>query len=643
MSALSEKALNLPAVPGVYLWKDARGEVLYVGKAKSLLARVRSYLSGENDLPRLRELMAQAEDLDTILTDTEVEALLLEATLIRQHKPRYNVLLKDDKSFPYVRVSVQEEFPRLSVTRQVRSDGARYLGPFTDVKRLRRMLREVRRIFPVRTCRNFEDYRRTNRPCLYFHIRRCVGPCTTRMRGTPAEYRALVEGLLLFLTGRNEDLLRRLRGEMDAAARDRRYEVAARRRDQIQLLDRIRAPQKVVSRTGRDADVLGVARHGKRAAVAALVLREGRVIGKETRILDRAESLVEGTVLRSFLALHYLGRGQAPRRIVVAAAPDDAAVLGEALAVRAGHPVELVVPRRGRERRLVESAEKNAALALEDLEARASGRRARFSPETLELQKVLDLPTPPFRMVCFDISNFGPEGAVAAVVASENGAARRGLYRHMRMKRPGPDDFAMIGEAVERYWTRVESGEEPRPDMVLIDGGVGQVGAARAALDRVATRPVPLVGLAKREETVVREGGGELRLPRRSPSLRALQRLRDEAHRFGLRYHRTLRGRARIASALDRVPGVGPARRAALLKAFGSVAALGEATPEAIAARAGVPLALARRVTDHLAGALAEAAASKAAPPAAAAATEAAPAGGSGEGGPAEPGLRRPA
>jgi excinuclease ABC subunit C len=600
VGSLSEKVQNLPGLPGVYLFKDERGRVLYVGKAKSLLHRVRSYLSGEISDPRLGELMAAAVDLDTILTQTEGEALLLEATLIRQHRPHFNILLKDDKSFPYVRLSVQETWPRLSVTRQVRSDGARYLGPFTDVKQLRRTLREVRRIFPVRTCRNFEDYQRADRPCLYYHIKRCVGPCYSRARVQPDDYRALVEGLLLFLTGRDRDLLRRLRAEMDQAASARRYESAARARDQIGLLEKARVPQQVVRRGGRDTDVVGLARHGSKAAVAILLLRGGRVVGKESRLIDRADSLDDAGLLQSFLTQHYLAQDGAPRMLVTALEPADAPLTAQALAQHAKHPVELRVAQRGRGRKLLATAERNAAHALEDLEARAAGRRAAFSPEVADLQRVLGLATPPHRVVCFDISNFGSEGAVAAVVASENGRPRKGLYRRMRIRRAGPDDFAMIAEAVERYWTRVESGELPRPDLVMVDGGVGQVAAARAALERVSTRPTPLIGLAKREETVIRERGAPLTLPRRSAALQSLQRLRDEAHRFGIAYHRLLRGRARIASELDRVPGVGPARRAALLHAFGSVAALRGVESEEIARRAGVPLALARRVAERL-------------------------------------------
>lgn len=602
MDALAEKIAILPAVPGVYLFKDGMGEVLYVGKARSLAARVRSYLAPDPERPRMDEMIARAVDVDTIVTASEAEALLLESTLIRQHRPHFNVLLKDDKSFPFVKLSMQDEFPRLSVTRRVRNDGARYLGPYTDVKNLRRTLRELRRVFPLRTCRNFEDYRRQDRPCLYYHIKRCAGPCYSRARVSREDYRAMADGLAMLLAGRNDELLARLRREMDEAAAARRYEVAAQRRDQVRLLERASVPQTMVTNDPRDTDVLGVARHGDRAAIATLLVRGGRVIGKETRLLERAGGLDDAALLEAWVTQHALARTDLPRRVLVGALPANHAALAEALAQRAGRAVALAAPARGRARRLVEGAERNALAALEQLEARRSGRRVQLVPAVAGLQRELSLPVPPHRMVCFDISNFGPDQAVAAVVASEDGHPLKKLYRRMRIRRPGPDDFAMIAEAVERYWTRVESEELPRPDLVVIDGGAGQLAAARGALEKIATRPVAMIGLAKREELVVREGAPDLRLPRRSPSLRSLQRLRDEAHRFGLEYHRMLRSRARIGSRLDEVPGVGPARRAALLKAFGSVAALRAADAPEIANRARVPLALARRVAEHLAG-----------------------------------------
>ncbi|NOT35200.1 MAG: excinuclease ABC subunit UvrC, partial [Candidatus Eisenbacteria bacterium] len=600
MSVLSEKILNLPSVPGVYLFKGGSGRVLYVGKAIRLSERLRSYLHGTDTRPMIPDLMAEAVDLDVIMTGSDAEALLLESTLVRQHRPHFNILLKDDKSFPYVRVSVQEEFPRVSVTRQVKPDGARYLGPYVDVGNLRRTLRELRRVFPVRTCRNFEDYRRRNRPCLYFHIKRCAGPCTTRSALTPPEYRALVDGLLLFLTGRDEELLVRLRAEMAEAATSRDYEGAARRRDQIHLLESARTPQNVVVPNARDADVLGIARHGSRASIVTLRVRDGRVVGKESRVLAGVAGAPDEELLRSFMVQHYLARSDAPGRIVTAREPADREALLESLQRANARTVALVTPTRGRERRLVELAERNAAHALEDLDARASGRRARFAPGVLDLQKALGLSVPPYRMVCFDISNLGAEHAVAAVVAGENGTPRRSLYRRMRMRRPGPDDFAMMREAVSRYWARVESGELPRPDLVVVDGGEGQLSAARSALDEITTRPVAAIGLAKREETIVREGAPAITLPRRSPSLRMLQQLRDEAHRFGLTYHRMLRARSRLTGALDRIPGVGPARRAALLKAFGSVAALRGADADAIAREARVSTVLAERIVTAL-------------------------------------------
>ncbi len=601
MSLLSDKIHDLPAVPGVYLFKDSQGRVLYAGKARNLAQRVRSYLGPDLE-DRIAEMVSRATDLDTILTGSESEALLLEASLVRQHRPHYNILLKDDKSFPYVRVSVQEEFPRLSVTRQVRADGARYLGPFTDVRVLRRTLREIRRVFPVRTCRNFEDYRRANRPCLYFHIRRCAGPCTTRSPVTPPEYRGIVDGLLMFLTGRDQDLTRRLREEMEAASAARDFERAARRRDQIRLLESARKPQSVVAPRARDADVAALARHGDEAAVAVLLLRGGRVVGKEHYHLGRVAGGGDAELLEAFVSQHYLAGGEVPPRLVLAETPPAAAALAAALERRAGRRVELAVPSRGREKRLVETAHRNAAHALEQRAARAGGRRVRFSNEVLELQRAAGLAVPPHRVVGFDISNLGAEGAVAAVVASEDGRPRKALYRRMRMRRPGPDDFAMMREAVTRYWTRVESGELPRPDLVMVDGGAGQVAAAREALAQAATRPVGLIGLAKREETLVGEDGREIRLPRRSGALRMLQRLRDEAHRFGLAYHRSLRGRSRLASALDRVPGVGPARRAVLLRAFGSVAGVRAASVDELRERAKLSPALAERVHAALAG-----------------------------------------
>jgi excinuclease ABC subunit C len=601
LSLLTEKVQNLPAQPGVYLFKDRRGRVLYVGKAKRLLNRVRSYLSGDNAHPRLRELMGLAADVDVIVTDSEAEALLLESTLVRQHEPHFNVRLKDDKSFPYVKISVQEEWPRVSITRQVRTDGARYFGPYTDVKTLRRTLRQIRRVFPVRSCADFEQHRRQDRPCLFFHIRRCVGPCYSRAAVRPDEYRQLVEGLILYLSGRGEDLERRLRREMDGAAEGRRYELAAQRRDQLALLAQSRSPQHMLGLDARDADVVGMARHGRDACAVVLLVRDGRVVGKETRFLRGADQASEERLLTEFLAQRYLGPGPRPARLVLGRTPEERDLLAQALGpAPGGRAVELHVPQRGRERALLRSAERNAAVALEDRLARRGGRRARHAPAVLDLQRALSLAEPPHRIVCFDVANLGGDQAVAAAVAGEDGKPRKALYRRMRMRTAGPDDFAMIHEAVNRYFGHVHRGDWPRPDLVMVDGGAGQVSAARAALTEAGEARLPVVGLAKREERIHREQGPPLVLPRRSPALRLLQQLRDEAHRFGNVYHRGLRSRARVRSALDSVPGVGPARRAAMLRAFGSVAALRDADPAEVARRAHLSAGLAERVVAHL-------------------------------------------
>ena len=591
---------RLPPRPGVYLMKDLRGRVLYVGKAKRLDQRGRNYLQPADALhPRTQQLLEQAEDLDFIVTGSEAEALVLEATLVREHRPYFNVRLKDDKSFPWIRLSVGEAVPRLSLTRRVSDDGARYFGPYTDVRALRASLRAARRVFPLRTCADFEAYRRADRPCLNYHVRRCVGPCYSRAAVSAAEYRALVDGLALFLSGRHEAVRSHLGGEMERAAADREYERAARLRDHLAQLARV-APAGGMAEAGRrDADAVGVAWQGQDACAAVLQVRGGRVLGRQTRFLRGAGGAPAADLLAQFAAQHYLRDPAPPAQVWLPEPLADAAVLEEALA-GAGRRVRFRAVQRGRARRLVELAQENATLALEAQLARRAGRRGRYARAVYDLQRALGLGAPPFRVVGFDISNLGGADAVASVVVAENGRPRRAAYRRMRMRTAGPDDFAMMREAVGRYFARVAGGEIPRPDLVVVDGGIGQVGAAQAALAAAALGELPLVGLAKREETVVFADGRGLSLPRRSPALRALQRLRDEAHRFAISYNRKLRGRRTVASELDAVAGVGPARRRALLAAFGSVEAVRSAGPEELTRRAGVPRGVAERIAAAL-------------------------------------------
>ncbi len=594
---------RLPDRPGCYLFKNRQGRVVYVGKAKRLDHRVRSYFqAGRTPHPRTDRLVKVVADVDIIVTASEAEALILEATLVREHQPYFNVRLKDDKTFPWVKITLQETYPRLLVTRRLLDDGARYFGPFTDVKALRRTLRFLRRMFPIRTCVNIEPYIKADRPCLNYHIRRCVGPCTTRSGVDAAAHHALAERFALLLAGKDDETRALLARDMESAAAARDYEGAATARDRLAMLERLAETQKVLGPRTYDADALGLAREGDRAALAVVHVRDGRVTGRETVLLRGVKGVAEARVLHEAILQRYLRAEAWPRAVWSPIAPADAATLEQALAAQ-GREIRLESNKRGPARVVLEAAAENARLALEVALAKKGGKRVRYQPGVFELQRALDLDRPPFRVVCFDISNIQGADPVASVTVSENGQPKRSDYRRMRMLAPGPDDFAMMREAVGRYFTRVADGRTPAPDLVVVDGGIGQVGAARAALDAIdheGVRALPLVGLAKREETIVRESGAELRLPKRSFALRSLMRLRDEAHRFAITYHRTLRSKRTIRSTLDGVPGVGPARRRALLTAFGSVAQLAQADPADIAARARVPLPVAERVVQHL-------------------------------------------
>ena len=595
---------RLPPSPGVYLFKNRQGKVVYVGKAKRLDQRVRSYFQpGRVPHPRTDRLVSVVHDLDIIVAGSEAEALILEATLVREHQPLFNVRLKDDKTFPWVKITMQETYPRLVVTRRVLDDGARYYGPFTDVKQLRRTLRFLRRMFPIRTCVNIEPYIKADRPCLNYHIKTCVGPCYSRSGVDAAAHRALAERFGMLLSGKDEEIRHLLEADMAAAATDRRYEDAASARDRLAWLDRLGASQKVLGPRAYDADALGLARQGDRAVLAVLHVREGRVTGKELVPMRGVQGQSEARVLHEAILQRYLRAEAWPDALWLPLAPRDESTLAEALAAQ-GRPIALESSKRGKARTILDAAAENARLALEIALARKGGKRVRYQPGVYELQRALELDRAPFRIVCFDISNIQGAEPVASVTVSENGQPKRSDYRRMRMRTPGPDDFAMMREAVGRYFTRVADGRTPPPDLVVIDGGIGQVGAARdalAAIDHPGVASLPVVGLAKREETIVRADGSELKLPRRSWALRSLMRLRDEAHRFAVTYHRTLRSKRTIRSALDDVPGIGPARRRALLQAFGSVAALADADPATIAERARVPLGVAEKVARYLA------------------------------------------
>jgi excinuclease ABC subunit C len=601
-AALSERLRLLPHQSGVYLFRDSRRRVIYVGKARQLHQRVPSYFRGPApDDPRLRGLRRRIRLLDWIVTATEVEALILEDSLIKQYAPRYNIRLKDDKRYPYLRVTAGHAYPAMVLTRQVARDGARYFGPFTRVKDLRHVVRTLRAVFRLRNCSD-RRLARGGRECLQYFIHRCSAPCTARV--TAADYAAQVQPLLDLLSGKGEEVLRVLEQRMRAAADELRFEESARLRDEVVVLRELVQEQGLIPPAEAEADVVGLAARGNQACGVFLHVREGKVLGKSSRLLTGIAGTDPAEQVRALLLSALLQAPRVPRRIVTAVSPAEPAAVRSALERAAGHPVILEVAGRGGLAHLLELAARNAHLLLEEEELRSARKESRVDRAVYALQEALDLPSPPYRIEGFDISNFQGSHAVASQVVFRDGLAWKGGYRHYRMRHSlGQDDFAMMAEVLTRRLRHLREEGGPLPDLVLVDGGPGQVGAAAGALRDAGFADLPLAGLAKREEEIHLPGRPEpMRLPRASPALQLLQRVRDEAHRFAVGYHRSLRRKSQKISGLDGIPGIGPARRRELLQRFGSLAALRRAGPEAIAQTPGLGPRLARVVWDAIGG-----------------------------------------
>jgi len=600
---LKAKIGALPALPGVYIFKSARGEVLYVGKAKRLDQRVRSHFqSPETVGPKQVALIRRVFDLDFIAVDSEADALMLEATLVREHRPHYNIILKDDKRYPYIRVSWQEPFPRMALVRRLARDGARYFGPYTEVKALRQLLRMTQTIFPMRQCRDIDAHIAARRECLDYHIGRCAGPCIGAQ--SQEEYRAMVDHFCDFLAGRRDEVVARLRGMQEESAERREYERAARLRDQIRGIQSILARQRMVDISGAAVDVVGIARDGANACAAILKVRERRVVSRDLRAIQGALDADEAELLRAFLAQYYTRADQVPERLIVEAEPGERPLLEAFLSQAAGARVSVRTPRDTAERSLVRTARRNASLLLGDGPERGGGRQpsAEARDEALDLQRGLSLPALPRRIRCFDVSTIQGSHTVASMVTFRDGAPLKGEYRRFRIDSvAGQDDFASMAEAVRRHAARVARNELSAADLIVVDGGKGQLEAARRAVRGSVLDGVPIVGLAKRLEEVYLPGKREtLRLSRRSPALKLLMRLRDEAHRFAVGYHRVLRGKAARASALEAIPGLGPKRRALLLQRFGSVERLKRQPVGAIASVPGIGPRMAARIAERV-------------------------------------------
>lgn len=562
----------MPEQPGVYLMKDSREKIIYVGKAVNLKNRVRSYFSSQHvTSPKTRILVEQIRDIDYILTDSEIEALILESNLIKEHKPKYNVRLTDDKHFPFLRVSVQESFPRIEIVRAIKKDGARYFGPYTSAGAVHETLRLIKKLFPLRSCKQ-TVFDGKGKPCLNSHIGRCAAPCAGMI--SQQEYRKMIDGVILFLEGKQEDLMKLLKRQMEEAALNLEFEKAAEIRDQILAVDKVAAKQKIISDRLLDVDIINLARSFHETCIQVFFIRNGKVLGRNHYFLEGSENSEDREALSAFLKQYYSQVEYVPGEILIPRELEEKEVLESWLTGRRGSKVHLRLPKQGQKKELLDMVGKNA---LESLQQEALSRtlKRQASEEALGmLAQALNLPEDPHRIECYDISHIQGTETVASMVVFEEGKPAYSKYRRFRIQTvEGPDDFASMAEVIRRRFARIKEGDEkflPCPDLVIIDGGKGQLSSAREAMEKLGFGDITAVGLAKENEWVYLEHCSDpLIIPRQSPALFLLQRIRDEAHRFAVTYHRLLRGKRNLASALDEISGIGPKRREALLKHFG--------------------------------------------------------------------------
>jgi excinuclease ABC subunit C len=588
---LRARLVDVPEKPGVYLLKDRANRVLYVGKAGSLKKRLTSHLvGGSREQPRLSAAYERLEDFEYIVTDSEVEALILEANLVKLHLPRYNVRLKDDKKYPYIKVTTNEPFPRVFPTRDLTRDGSVLFGPYTNAKSMRRALNAVTRIFPLRTCKG----KLPKTLCLDYQIKRCYGPCENKI--SKAEYEHMVMQLTRFLSGKDSLVERELEKRMKEASRRLDFEAAARIRDQLlSVRDTIRK-QRVVFRDRTDRDIAGTARYRNSACVALFQVRDGKLIARESYMLHAGARVGDDELIRSFLAQYYKNAFFVPREVVVPVSIADKELLEAWLAARKGSKVRILVPVRGEKVRIIELARVNAKYEL--ARSISQSREKSVSASVIELAHLLGLEDPPRRIEAYDISNTSGSESVGSLVVFDNGKAKKDAYRRFKVRTvEARDDFAMMNEVVERRFRRLKEEGRAAPDLVLVDGGIGQLNSARKAITKFF-KGVPVFGLAKRMDELYLPDGKKIMLPRSSGALHLLQRLRDEAHRFAVTYHRKLRGKRMRGSVLDDIPGLGEKRKRELLRYFGSVERIRSATWEEITRVKYIGESIARRICE---------------------------------------------
>jgi excinuclease ABC subunit C len=593
---LEDKLARLPDRPGVYMYKDAKAQVVYVGKAGSLRSRVRSYFHESRPRDAKTDaLVRQITDLEYIVTDNELEALMLEANLVRRHRPRYNIILRDDKHYPFLRLTTNEEFPRLLVARRVQNDGATYYGPFYPATAMRETLRLTRQLFPLRTC-SIDIDGRLERPCIQYAIHRCNAPCTGWE--TREGYAKTVHDVRQFLEGKDDDLARTLTADMERAADEMKFERAAVLRDQIQSLNKVRERQKIISTEEVDQDVVGVVRQGNEACVELFFVRRGRLVGQEAFFFDKVAGSSDGDILAAFIKQFYAKSVVPAPEVLLSEEIPETELMTEWLSGLAKRRVQVTAPQRGARRQFVAMAEANATIALQN---HLLSRDNRQQLVLEELQRALNLPALPNRIEGYDISNIQGTEQVGSMVVWENGAMKKDDYKRFKIRTvEGADDIASHREVLQRRFGRALEQGTVLPDLVLIDGGRGQLNVGLTVLQELGLDYIPVVALAKQEEEVyVGDSPQPLLLDPTSPALHTLQKIRDEAHRFAITYHKKLRTRRTIQSVLDAIPGVGPTLRTSLLKTLGSARRVREASVAELAAVPKVTPKMAQRIYEH--------------------------------------------
>jgi len=608
---ITEQLKQLPASPGVYLMKDAEGNLLYVGKAANLHHRVRSYFGNQQKLsPKLQRMVTRVNDIDFFVTNSEQEALILEYNLIKRHHPRYNVRLKDDKTFPYLKISLDEDWPRVYFTRLLEENGGRYFGPFASARSVRQTLKVLKGIFPFRSCTKSVTGTEP-RACLEYHMNLCAGPCIGAV--SVKEYADVIKQVILFLEGKQERIVRQLEYKMKAAAEDLNFEKAALLRDQIQALDRVIEGQRIATTVRGEQDVIAFATDKDQACVQVFFVRGGKLIGRESFVLQGTRSEEPEQIMASFIKQFYGSASYIPPLLLLQHPVADKPIIEEWLQSRKGAKVRIQVPYQGHKKQLVQIVAENAEQARQQLEIKQQSSPATLKRALEEIARELHLSRLPARIEGYDISNIQGTAAVGSMVVFEKGKPKPAHYRRFKIKTvSGADDYAMLREVLGRRFKRVgprndnastESTWAVLPDLVLVDGGKGQLSAVLSVMQEAGAEFIPAASLAKEnEEVFLPQQAKAIALPRSSPGLQLLQRIRDEAHRFALSYHRRIRTRNTFASSLDTIPGIGPKRKRALLKRFGSVQAIREASTEELAAASGMnrhfPFQLAMRHPD---------------------------------------------